>query len=334
MTSLRHLPERRLHVGQAVRHLRQRVHHALGQQAAQAHQRALHGHVRQKVDRHKSVPDVRTLLRHASAAPNVALADLDEATAAAEHRQRTGHEAARGQAVQHDVDSAKRLRDLRHVVRVARTERVGNAHAAHQRALVRPAGRRNHDAAQRRSLLNRGEAHAAGRAVDQHALARTAAGSLAERRVNGDEHGRTGSRGLERQVRRHGRHARRSHLNVGTEAAASQAEHGIARTQRRHAAAARYNNARAVAAGGTGVAGVHAQDVEHVAEVDAHGANLQHDVPRSGRRVNRLRLKVAHRPARKGHQVVRSEASDLSSRCRGIQQRLEGHAIVHHRTIG
>mmetsp|Transcript_15195 Transcript_15195/g.38338 ORF Transcript_15195/g.38338 Transcript_15195/m.38338 type:complete len:268 (-) Transcript_15195:142-945(-) len=247
---------------------------------------------------------VTALGMHAARRPDVALADLHEAAARAERAQRCRDHARRCQRVEHvrhALAPCERV-DLVRVRRAARVERIAHAAIAKQGALARSARRAYDVRAERAQHLERGESDSAGRRLHEYARLRRGFCRARQRHVDRHEHRRRRRRGGERN---HVRLACRSvhrRARVRAQAAGRQTQQRLAcmecaRRQRRHG----HSHAGAVGAGRTRVAGVHAEHVQHVAEVDSHSHHAQcHGVRAIGyaQRVERVRLEAREGTAR------------------------------------
>mmetsp|Transcript_73389 Transcript_73389/g.231779 ORF Transcript_73389/g.231779 Transcript_73389/m.231779 type:complete len:357 (+) Transcript_73389:2871-3941(+) len=111
--------------------------------------------------------------------------------------------------------------------------------------------------------------------MDQHALPLLEVGEVAERLLHGHEDHGHGAGLLKRPGRRFGRNQGCRPRVVCAEATRGLAEDVLGHAQRVHAVAELEHCAGGVRAGGAGVAGVEAHDVQHVPEVQAHGADAE-----------------------------------------------------------
>ena len=217
--------------------------------------------------------------------PHRALADLAQAAALAQQRKRASDEVG-GQAVEHEAqprraDERRRAGEER--AAVARAERLAaQTHAMQIPMLVRPADRHACARADPMCVLARCEANATGARLQQRVVAR-ARPRREERHVNRAPRRRQGARLLDRQRVVDRRHQPRVAPRKRCQRRQAMAEHSVAHAQVRRAAAAASHVCSAVAAGRTGVAGVHAEDVEHVAEVETDRSHAQLDLAVRGR---------------------------------------------------
>ena len=217
---------------------------------------------------------------------DVDLADLEEAAERREHREVLRDEVA-GERVEHDIDAlaAGDLHDLVGEVQRARVHGVIGAHLFEQPAFLWGAGGGENLGAEVFCDLDSGHADAAGAGVDEDALALAQVCQVVERVVGREEHGRHGRRLDEADVVRFAE----DHVSVhGEETAENVRPHAcdlVSRTQVGHALADTHDRAREVVAEPANidrVAGVHAERLHDVTEVDAARLDLDFDLAWTG----------------------------------------------------
>ncbi len=278
-------------------------------------------------------------LRHTVRVPYVGLAHLEEPAAGAEQSQRRVHELA-GQRVEYDVDPAVTrdggegrleaggagggdvvLGDAQFTQGVPFALARGGEHLRAE--LARQLDRRHADAARAR--------------VHEHLVARPYRGEVHQRVVRREEHQRHRPGRLPRPALRHGRQLPLIHHDGRAEPTGHHAQHPVAGPQAAHLRADRRDHARRLGAEQPGLAGVHAQGVQHVAEVDPGGPHGHpHLAPgqrienlgalRQGQRVEAApRVAVqSPRPVRRRHQpaVRRHARQPADPQLPGPDQRL------------
>ena len=248
-----------------------------GQGARQAGHRPLHAPRGKEVQGHQGVPHVGALARHAAGAEDVALGDLGEAAAAAEDGERGSHHAGGGEGVEHSGHAATPGHHGHQLGEgaVAGGPHRGGAQGPHQGPLPRAARGSQGGRAQlgRGEEVEGSEAHPAGRAVNQHALAGRNARGLQKRQLHGAADG--GERGGLLEAQGGGLGLERTEPadhDASPQGAGGEPEHGASHREPRAGTRA-HHHAGAVGAGGARVPRVHPQDVEDVTEVQADGSD-------------------------------------------------------------
>ena len=150
-------------------------------------------------------------------------------------------------------------------------------------ALLRAAGGAEDFRAGAKRELHGGQPDAARGRVDQHAIPLTDPRQLVQSVVSGHERDGDAGRFGEAHPRRHSVDRVGRGGQVGSERALAHGHHSVADCDVGHAGADRRHHAGALAADRPRVARIHAQHVEHVAEVQAAGADFDLDLARSGR---------------------------------------------------
>ena len=131
-----------------------------------------------------------------------------------------------------------------------------------------------------RELYGR-EAHAAGRRVDEHAIAGPDASELVQRKCGGEKHDRHRRRICEIECLRLRDHELAPGTSERGEAAVGQCHHRIARSQVGNPVAHRFNRSRAFTTERRKRRRIHPERVEHVPEVEPCCTNANDDFARA-----------------------------------------------------
>ena len=232
------------------------------------------------------VGDARVGRRDGGGVAEVGLAHLEEVAAARQQAERGVDEVA-GEAVEHDVDAAAAGGAEELGLEVERARRREMVVVEAERAQGVPlggAGGGEYLGAEVAGELDRGDPDAAGRGVDQDALAGLETGEVDEGVVRGEEYDRDAGGVDERP----GGGDAGDGAVVGdrdrSEGGAEQAEDALTRGEAGDTGTDLGHDAGALAAERARIAGVHAEGVEHVAEVEAGGADGDADLPGGERR--------------------------------------------------
>ncbi len=212
--------------------------------------------------------------------PEIALAELDEAAVGPQQRHALVQRLA-GERIQHDVDAlaAGQAADLigkgerARVARCsARRDDAGNRRFVGVPAVAKISG------ADALRVLDRGQADAAGGAVDQHALAALQPRQVMQRVIGGQHGDRERGRRLEADAGRLGEEAVRGQPQMRAERSRREAEHGIAGfpggdagPDREHLAGELHAERSAGIAALECFLGQEPDPLQHVAEIEAAG---------------------------------------------------------------
>ena len=250
----------------------------------------------------------------------VALAQFQKATKGLEHVQAAAHGLAR-QGIEHDIDTFAigQSQDVFGKFQAARIQHMVGTQQLHEGALfVRSSGGKNfcaHVAGQ----LDGCDAHAAGSAMDQHALARLHVGQLLQCVIHRQEHRGHRGCGFKRPALRHESHRISAGDDVAGKARGTKAHDGIALLQMRHTAANAADDAGKLQpqAGSSKtffhrLIGQQAHEVHHVAKVQARGPGAHFDFMRLQRRGLLRQPQQVAQLAR--HQEIKLEACTLLCR--------------------
>ena len=224
---------------------------------------------------------------HARLVPEVGLAQFQEPSALAQHGE-AGRDRLAGERIEHQVDAlaAGRFADLIGKIERAGIHHVLDAQRLQVLAFPRAAGGGEDLRADLPGNLDRGQSHAAGGRVDQHPLARLHPAQPPQGVLDRKEADRDRGRFFEAQMFRLRRDEFGERGHVAGEAGRGQSEHRIARLELFHSRSDGDDLARALAAQRSRIAGIQVQDIEHVAEIQARGADLDLDL--AGSRAWRL----------------------------------------------
>ncbi len=224
----------------------------------------------------------------------IGLAHLQQSPARRQQRQAGVHELP-GQRVQHNVHATARaaLPQRRGKLQRPRARYLRHSHRADHGPLRR-AGRRYHLRTHHPADLHRRHAHTAGRRVHKQPFARLQLPEVVQRVPRRQERYRNRRRLLVRQPRGHLRHQPRVHRDEPTEGPWAQRHHRIAHGQALNTLAQAHHLAGTFTAQRPGLARVHAQRIEDIAEVEPRGPHLDLHLPRPrntplrGRQVQRI----------------------------------------------
>ncbi len=188
------------------------------------------------------------------------------------------------------------------------------AQQTHEIALLLGAGSGEDFRAQMFRELDRGDAHAAGAAVDEHPLTLAQARELMQRIVGGEERGGHRGRGRERPGGGLASHGERAGAHPIGKGGRCERDHGVtgsdlgdADAHARHDARYLHPQGRAAEAILDGFVRQQAHRVHHVAKVQARSVHLDLDVVIGHRR--RLRLGVPHQIAKRSrHRTIELHA--------------------------
>ena len=226
---------------------------------------------RRDIESDDLVGDVRPGGGHLFGGPDVALGDLGEATVRSGGPHRRLDEPVVGEAVEHHVDAGAVGvgQDLVGEIRAAGVVDVLDAHLA-QRGALEGARGREHGGATLLRHLDRRQADTAAGGVDEDAFPRLDLRPV-ERQPHRERSGRNGGRRNRAQPVGYRSQQLCGHVEAAGEGALHEAVDPLTDLQAAHAGPDLGDDAGEIAADRAGVAGVEAQDVEHVTEVQPRG---------------------------------------------------------------
>ncbi|EPH40585.1 putative Phenolphthiocerol synthesis polyketide synthase type I Pks15/1 [Streptomyces aurantiacus JA 4570] len=263
---------------------RQRLQHPLLEQGQHLRQHVVDAVGRQLGEVEAPVLDTFMGVSHGRGVAEVGLAHLHETPATRQQPQRRVHELPR-QRVQHDVHTAAFAggQHGRLEVQGPRGGDTGVLDAQLPQHAPLPGARGAvHLRTEMPRQLHRRHTHTTGSRVHQNRLTRLKTRQVPQRVVRRQEHRRNGGGLRERPVLRHPRHHPRVRDRQRPEATVDEAEDAVADGQVRHAGADLGHDTGALGAH-LGLAGVHAQRDQRVAEVDTRGTHLDPHLARAQR---------------------------------------------------
>ena len=176
-----------------------------------------------------------------------------------------------------------------------------DSHPRQQRPLLGAAGCGEYLGAGSLSQLHGCQTHTARGGVDENAFTALHPRQPVQPVLGSKERNRNRRRGLAAQRRRPDGHQVRRRRHVRTQAAAGHAEHVVADVQMRDIAAGGDHRADAFSAERAGVAWVHSQSVQHIAEIQSGMCHPHFDLIRTGVAARgRLEVQVVEHAAFRG----------------------------------
>ena len=152
--------------------------------------------------------------------------------------------------------------------------------------------------------LNRGEANATGRRMDQHAVAGLHSGERVQSVVRRQKRDGNGCRFGIAQVCRLGCDELRRCDDVAAERAVRDADHALSGFDSRYTLSNADDGSAELVAEWTGIAGVHAEGIEYVAEVQSGGRNRDLHFPTRRRPPrHRSHFEIVENTSRRNHEV-------------------------------
>ncbi len=201
---------------------------------------------------------------------DIGLAHLHEPATRPRQPQRRIHELP-SQAIQYDMHPSALSRPREDLLELRRTGRSQTAGGDPELTHHGPLGltrRREHLRTQMLSQLHRRHTHTTSSGMNQHRLARLKTSQIHQRVIRRQEHHRHRRRLLERPTTRHTRQHPRIRHRRRTKRPIQQTHHPVTHSEVRHPRADLQDHARAFQTHLARITRIHAQHIQHIAEVD------------------------------------------------------------------